>query len=288
MIVLAGALALACALACGDHGPRRALRVATSLPPHRWLIERIAGDGAEVASLLGPFDSHAAFQPTDVQVSWTMQAEVYFRAGVSFEQGRWFAALQSSAGLRIVDLRADIPLRHVGGHRHQGTADIEADDPHLWLSPKTAALQAENIARALGGLHADRAALYEQNLQALKRQLTALDDELRGRLAPFAGRAIFVYHPAWGYFADAYGLRQVAIEIEGKEPTDAELTRLQQQAGSERITVIFVQPQIAGQGARAVADAVGARLQRLDPQAPDIPENLRSACDAFVHSFSTE
>jgi zinc transport system substrate-binding protein len=93
-------------------------------------------------------------------------------------------------------------------------------------------------------------------------------------LRPFAGRPLYVYHPAWGWFCDEFGLRQVSVEFEGKEPSDAELTGLLARARADAVRVVFVQPQIAGRSARAIADAVGARLEPLDPLRPDVLANL--------------
>ena len=89
----------------------------------------------------------------------------------------------------------------------------------------------------------------------------------------------------WGYFADDYGLRQVAIEIEGKEPSDRELTRLQILARAEGTAVVFVQPQISGRAARAVAAAIGGRLEQLDPLAPDVAENLRRVAEQLTRAY---
>ena len=96
-----------------------------------------------------------------------------------------------------------------------------------------------------------------------------------GQLVPLRGASVYVYHPSWGYFCDAYGLHQHAIEVEGKDPSDAELTALQAQARRERVKVIFVQPQIAGRSAQAIAKSLGAEVRTLDPLARDV---MRATC----------
>jgi zinc transport system substrate-binding protein len=99
------------------------------------------------------------------------------------------------------------------------------------------------------------------------------------------GKTFFVFHPAWGYFADEYGLKQVAIEQEGKEPSDEEATALQRSARQQGVKVVFVQPQIASRGAEAVARAIGARVEVLDPLAPDVLDNLVRAARAIAASY---
>jgi zinc transport system substrate-binding protein len=94
-----------------------------------------------------------------------------------------------------------------------------------------------------------------------------------------------VFHPSWGYFASDYGLHQLAIEVDGKVPSDAEISGLQRRARELGITVVFVQPQIAGQSLHAVAGSLGARVETLDPLAPDVIANLRHTTTKIAGSF---
>ena len=108
---------------------------------------------------------------------------------------------------------------------------------------------------------------------------------IRDVLDPYRGRIFVVFHPSWGYFADDYRLEQIAIEIEGKQPSDAELTEIKRATATHGITVVYVQPQIAGQAAHALAEAIGARVETLDPLAPDVPANLRHVADRLRRGF---
>ena len=128
-------------------------------------------------------------------------------------------------------------------------------------------------------------AQYRQNLEALRGELKTLDRDLQEFFAHWRGRAFFVFHPAWGYLAHDYGLRQVAIEMEGKEPSESEMTALQRQARKEKLRVLFIEPQSTGRAARAVAAAVGARVERIDPLAADVANNLRHVAQQIARSF---
>jgi zinc transport system substrate-binding protein len=141
------------------------------------------------------------------------------------------------------------------------------------------------VADTLGELDPAHKADYQRNLATLDGQLDQLDAKIRKMLAPARGKAFLVYHPAWGYFAQEYGLRQIALEQEGKEPSDQELTRLQQLAKKEDIKVIFVQPQIASQSAQAVATAIHGRVQQIDPLEENIPANLLHAAQVITQSY---
>src|SRR5690606_3888118 len=99
------------------------------------------------------------------------------------------------------------------------------------------------------------------------------------------GQRFLVFHPSWGYFAAAYGLVQVAIEHEGKEPGARALAGIIEQAKAEGIRVVFVQQQSAGASARAVAEAIGGRVVPLDPLAPDYLANLRRSAQAIAEAL---
>ena len=128
----------------------------------------------------------------------------------------------------------------------------------------------------------EHAETYRSRLAAFEEELDVLDREIRARLADLPNRHLYVYHPAWGYFCEAYGLSQVPVEIAGQEPSEIELTRLVARAREDEVRVIFVQPQIAGQAAQALARTVGARVERLDPLARDVVANLRAVAELLA------
>ena len=89
-------------------------------------------------------------------------------------------------------------------------------------------------------------------------------------------RKFLVFHPAWGYFAQAYGLTQVPIEQGGKEPGARTLVTLIEQAKRDQIRVVFIQPQSDPRFAEQIARAIGGRVIAIDPLAPDYVANLRA------------
>lgn len=264
------------------------LQVAVTVPPQAWLVERIGGEAAEVLVMVGAGESPATFQPTDAQVTALSRVALYFRIGVPAERGPWFQALRANDEHRIVDLRDGLAMRQMSGHGHRhgdhGPHHTHESglDPHVWLSPRRLATMAERVARELAAADSDRRPVYEAAGGRLVAELEALDAELQNRLAPLAGTSFIVFHPAWGYFADDYGLRQIAIEIEGKEPSEIELTRLAREARELGARAIFVQPQITGRSARSIAAAVGAKVVTIDPLAEDVVENLRRVAELLV------
>jgi len=315
VILVLAATVLGCQAQRAD-APGGKLRVAVSIPPQAWLVGQIGGPRVEVFTMVGPGDSPETYQPTDAQVAQIRACAAWFCIGIPFESSRPLRAMVSQGNLRVVDTREGIPLRemsalerggeelhedhahgdekHDAGHRDHERHDHErhdhahhhgGKDPHLWLAPALLKIQARTIAKTLAELDPPREAEYQANLASLERKLDAADEEIRRTLEPWKGRMFLVFHPAWGYFADAYGLKQAAMEIEGKEPSDKEATALQQLARREGIKVVFVQPQIASRGAEAIARAIGARLETLDPLAPDVIDNLLRAARAIAASY---
>jgi zinc transport system substrate-binding protein len=288
---LAAVLLLLGSVGCGVIDPGDGFGpviVATSIPPHSWLLERIGGDRVSVHTVLRPGESPTTHQPSDAQVSRVLAARVFFRSGVPFEAGAWFRAV--SGEVEVVDLRRGVATRTIEGHAHDGHSEhretgVNALDPHSWLSPSRLVVQAATVADTLARVDPGHADDYATRLAGFQREMAELDAAIRDVLDPYRGRIFVVFHPSWGYFADDYGLVQVAIEIAGNEPTDAELTELQGRIRDLGVSVIYVQPQIAGRSAAAVAGAVGARLVTLDPLAPDIAANLHQVASLLAEGF---
>ncbi|MFW6132843.1 MAG: metal ABC transporter solute-binding protein, Zn/Mn family [Planctomycetota bacterium] len=277
---------------CSDEPPPGAGEVFVSIPPQATFAERIAGDRATVTVLLSGGDSPATYSPSMKQMVALDNAVLYFRIGVPFENALVGKIDTADGRPRIVDVTDGIDKRrmktghepHAGDHDHHDHAG--APDPHVWLSPRRVKTIAANMAEALIAVDAEHAEYYRRNLRDLQADLDALDRELSETFAPVAGQKMYVYHPAFGYLAEDYGLEQVAVELEGKEPAKKRVAALADRAAREGVRVIFVQPQFSDRAARALAEAVEQRRRQqgrpasvavvaLDPLAGDYFANMR-------------
>jgi len=255
------------------------LRVVVSIPPQAYLVGRVGGEYVEVQVLVGPGQSPHTFEPTPRQAAGLARAHLYFTIGVPFEERLLEKITASGGGVRVVDTCKGVKLRsmsadelsHEEGEDEGGAGRL---DPHTWLSPRLAKVQAANICEGLKAVDPRHAAAYERNLKALQADLDEVDARIAEALAPLKGRKFFVFHPAFGYFADAYGLKQVPVEIEGKSPGPRRLAALIEKARREGVKVIFVQPQFSPRGAQAVAEAIGGVVVPMDPLARDYLKNL--------------
>lgn len=271
------------------------LKVFVSVLPLKYFVERIGGPHVVTEVMVGPGQSPATYEPTPRQMSRLGQADLYFRVGVPFERIWMQRLVDLNRRMRVVDLRDGIDLLRLEEHHHEGEEAHEPEsgeehhgddlDPHIWTSPVLARIMAEHIRAALTASDPAHKADYAAGHAQLAADLTDLDSQLRRRLDGIANRKFLVFHPSWGYFAEAYGLRQIAIEAAGKEPGPRTLAKIIDRARRDDIRVIFVQQQFSRTTADTVAKAIGGRVVAIDPLAEDYLENLRKAAAAFISAL---
>lgn len=275
------------------------LRVAVSIQPMTYFVKRIGGDHVDVRSILSPGQAHGAFDPSPKQMSALAQSKALFRIGVAFEGPLLRKAADVCPDLQIIDIRTGIPLLHLAGHSHgPDTHGGEHDhddpnhvcgegelDPHIWLDPVLVKTQAGTIRDALKRLAPNHGHDFDHNLSVFEADLDDLHARLTALLAPHRGRSVLVFHPSLGYFCERYGLEQIVIETEGKEPGPRRLGELIGTARQRGTRVVFSQIEYSAAGAQAVAEAIGAKVVRLDPQSADWMSNLLSMAQAIAASF---
>lgn len=250
--------------------------VFVSVLPLQTFVEKVGGPHVTVQTMVQPGYSPATYDPTPKQIAALAQARIYFAVGVPFENS-WLGRIRSAnPEMEVVDTRSGIPPRPAAlGHDDDDGHHHASMDPHTWTSPILAKQMARNIRDTLIRYDPVHRHDYARNFETFAAELDELDAEVRAMLEDMPARRFMVFHPAWGYFADAYGLHEIAIEHEGKEPGARTLTALIEQARRENVKVIFVQPQFGQQAARQVAHEIGGRVAVIDPLAADYADNLR-------------
>jgi zinc transport system substrate-binding protein len=293
--IIGGVLLLFVLAACrpalpGPTGER--IRVAVSVPPQGDFVARIGGGRVQVDVMIPPGYSHVDYPLTPRQIVALSRARLYVAVGhpaFEFEQIQLRPFLATVPGLEVVDMSRGMPL--LAGEGEGGDEDGHghtAGDPHVWVAPVTVAVAGRNIAAALERIDPAHAGEYRANLARFEADVAALDREIRTELGPFRGSRFMVYHPTWGYFAHEYGLRQVAIEGEGKEPSARRLIRLIDEARREGVKVVFVQRGFPRKSAQVIADAVGGSVVIADPQERDWLGNLRRVTRALREALGGE
>lgn len=270
---------------------QEALPVFVSILPQKYFAEKIGGEFVQVSVMVAPGAGPHTYEPKPAQMAELSKARVYFAAGVPFES-TWLARFAASnPAMRIISTQEGIekiPMishhheedREKHGHHHDEHEGIR--DPHIWLSPPLVMVQARNILMALRSADPAHATVYENRYKDFVREIADLDMEIFRILGEKEMRTEFmVFHPAWGYFAQAYGLRQVPAETEGKEPKPAELRKLIEWGKKENIKAVFVQPQYSEKSAGVIASAIGGEVIAADPLAEDWADNLRQIAMKF-------
>lgn len=288
--------------------PAGPIPITVSVVPQQWLVDSIGGDHVKTTVMVKPGASPATYEPPPSQMRSLSEAEVYFSVGVPFE-GAWLPRFRSAAPhMAVVDMAERVKRRVMGGgheaheheHEHEREAHAEdghhdegeehhghshapgSPDPHVWVSPLAMRAMASTVVDVLSKLRPDFASDFRRNYAKTVATINAVDADVARDLASVPQRVFMVFHPAWGYFADAYGLRQMAIETGGKEPSPQDMHRIVDEAREHDIKVIFVQAQFSQRAAKAIAEDVGGEVKPLDPLAYDWPENTRAIGAAFA------
>ena len=257
--------------------------VFVSIEPQAYFVERIGGSRVSVNVIVSPGKNPATYAPAPDQMSQLAKAKIYFRIGVPFENSLIPKIQNSAKHLHIVDTRKNIPLRKMAGSRHHHEAG--GNDPHIWLSPVLVKRQAETIFSALVRHDPVGKKSYAANYQSFIDDLDRLHRKTKKILEPARGETFFVFHPSFGYFTDTYGLRQLAIEMEGKAPKGKALSRLIKKAKKENIRVVFVQPQFDRNAAQKIADTINGVVVELDPMARDYIKNFEEMVNKVAKAF---
>lgn len=280
-----------------DENETTPLVVAVTILPQQQFVERITGGYASVIVLVPPGASPHTYEPTPEQLVAVSEASVYVKvgSGIEFERA-WMdkiagvnpgmAIVDSSAGIRLMNGKGgDEDEREVAGHEHE-SGEAHGSDPHIWLSLKNARIMVENTYQGIATADPSHAAEYRAHADTYIRELDGLDAGIAGEVAANQVSAFMVYHPSWGYFARDYGLTQIPIETEGKDPTPAGIANLMRQAKEENITVVFASPEYSTRSAEVIAQEIGGSVALVSPLEGDYLGNMRHAASAFIRGGS--
>jgi len=263
-------------------GTAEPLEVFAGIAPVADLVERIGGPYVHVDVLVQAGQDPHIFEPTPRQVIALGRARLFFRVGMPFEDGLIKRIAGGPAGFIVVDTAAGI-VRRTSSEGDGGDVDHDDDeaqaDPHVWLSPPLLKSMAANVAAALCRADPRHADAYNTNLKTCRAELDTLDRRIAESLLPYRGQAFYVFHPAFGYFADAYGLRQESVEVEGKPPTPRQVFDLIAKARHDHVKIIFLQPQFNQQVAASIAQAIGGAVMPMDSLAHGVVANLNDVAE---------
>ncbi|MDR1415681.1 MAG: zinc ABC transporter substrate-binding protein [Odoribacteraceae bacterium] len=259
--ILAIAIAATCIACRPPAGEKKEISV--SILPQRYLVQRVAGDLVNINVMIPPGASPHAHDMTPGQLQKLHRAAIYFAIGtLPFELINLYPVLEERQDILLVkhSEEDDTTTRH---RRDQLV------DPHVWMSPPRFKRMAATIARVLGEKFPDHRDTIRQNLRRLDAEIDSIHRLALRVTADKRGKTFLVYHPALTYFAADYGMKQIAIEHDGKEPSPAHLKEIIDTCRAGNINIVFIQSQFDEQNAKAIAREINGKVISIDPLNPD-------------------
>ena len=285
--MLAALIGLSLLGACKRQAPDEN-RITVTIEPQRFFADRIGGDRFIVQSMVAPGQNPESYDPTPQQMISLGKSRAYFKIGyIGFELVWMERIRQNNPQLNIFDLSENMPLIQGEEHDHDHEAEDHHHhhggiDPHIWSSfegGKAVAHNTLNAFIALDGEHADE---YRTNYEKLLEEIETTEQQVREILAPLKGTTFIIYHPALTYFAQEFGLNQLCIENEGKEPTPQHIRRLIDAAKESGAKVAFIQQEFDKKNAELIAREAGCKLVVINPLAYEWLDQMVLIAQAFV------
>lgn len=258
-----------------------------SILPQMTFVKQIGGDKVNIALMVEPGNSPHSYEPKPSQMKEISKARLYFAIGVEFENV-WLERFKAqNSSMQIVDTSVNVSKlamkkhKHEGHHKHHDKK--EGLDPHIWTAPNNLKIIAQNILKALKESDKANEAYYKANYDKFIAQIDQVDQEIKEILKDTPkGAKFMVFHPAWGYFAKQYGLIQLPIEVEGKEPKPKTVAKLINKAKKEKIRAIFTAPEFSDTTAKTIADELGISVIKVSPLNPKWGQNLINLAKAIA------
>ena len=262
------------------------LNVFVSILPQKYFVESIGKGLTNTTVIVDPGRSPADYEPSPSQMVMMSDADIYFAVGVAFESTWLQKFSEINHDMKVVHTDTGIEKKPINryetletkqDHQHHKHHTHTTLDPHIWLSPPLAKIQAEHILNGLISIDPTNRKQYIDNYIIFLSLIDHLDKELEALFSKNTQQKKFlVFHPSWGYFADAYGLTQISIEIEGKTPKARELKNLIEFSILHHIQLIFVQPQFSVKQAEIIANEINGQIIYADPLAENWEKNIKA------------
>jgi len=263
--------------------------IGVSILPEKYFVEKIAGNDVSVVVMVSPGFNPVTYEPKPKQLSALSKASAYFLAGVPFER-KWIPVFEkTNPDMHLVPLTENIKLRKFSDnelHDHQLEDQHGGIDPHFWLNPLLVKIAAKSILDTLVKIDPVHKDLFQRNYLFFVAELESLDHEIKRNISRTKMKKFAVFHPSWGYFAEAYGLTQIAIQVQNRQSGAKQLNRTINEIRESGIKAIFVQAQFSVSDASMIARQTGAHLILVDPLAENYSENLRKVSVLFLETLS--
>ena len=272
-------LAISISIGCTSNNSNKNGKVIVyaTLSPQKEMIEAVGGDKVSVNILVPQGgDPHTAdIKPSQLTELSKAKLYVMIGSGIEFELKSMEKIRNLNKNMYVVDSSKGIELIDISEHEEINVEHETGKDPHIWTSIKNGKIMVQNICEGLVAVDPNNKDYYLKNRDEYLRQLDEADQFIRNELRDMHNRSFMIFHPSWGYFAKDYNLTQIAIEVEGKEPTLQSLAHIIEEAKEENIKTIFVSPGFSSKAAGIITKEIGGKTEVLDPLAENYIENLK-------------
>jgi zinc transport system substrate-binding protein len=279
-------LAIITGLSCNRNSPETGGRIITvSIAPYSYFVREIAGNDFRVNIMVPPGSNPHIYEPYPGQISRLRQSVAYISNGyLGFEMTWLDRFYEMNKTMKRLSLGDKIDLitssdKHEGGHS-------EGADPHYWVSPACAMVMAAEVKDLLCQINPSDSQRYQSNCDSLLIKIKATEARAKSLFAGFSGEPFMIYHPNLAYLARDYGLKEIAVEFEGKEPPPSRLKELIDFATENNLKTIFIQKEYDSKNAREIAREIGGQVVTIDPLSENWLKSTNDMIDALYYSFT--
>lgn len=261
------------------------LAVSVSIASVQWLVDKIGGDLVKTQSLTSSGDDPHTYEPTPNQMTAIAESDLYLTVGVEFEEVWIPKFVAANQNLTVVDISEGVERNVMDDHEHDDhDHDDDHDheehhhhgyDPHIWLSPERMKQIAENVTATLIQFDPENTTVYQANLQNVLLEINDIEAKLDELLANPIRKQFLIVHPSLGYLADSYGLDMLSVEIDGQEPSPAQLAEILHLSEEYGIHALFNQLGTSPVNAQTLANQAGiTQIFEIDPMQYDWQANM--------------
>ncbi len=265
---IASLLLLVLLISCGRRNETGSKIISVSIGPFKYFVQEIAGDYFEVNVMVPPGSNPHIYEPYPEQINKLRQSVAYVSNGyLGFEMTWLDRFYEMNRRMKRLSLGNSIdPI--APEHPHDGDHS-EGADPHYWVSPACAMKMAIAVRDFIIELDPVNREQYVENYKILTKKILKVDSLARELSISGGKKEFMIYHPNLAYLARDYGLEEIAVENDGKEPSPSRLRELIDLAKVDNLKIIMVQREYDTRNARAIADETGSRVVVIDPLSDD-------------------
>lgn len=261
---------------CGSGQKDDRAAIAVSFEPQAWILKQIAGDDFDIVTLIPSKSDPETYQPSVSTMKNLGQAKVYFTLGTpGFEESMGRSISSNFPNLMIEDAAEGI-TRIYGthsDHSHDDGNEPSGFDPHMLTSIRNCIIMADNMTETLAELYPENEDRYREQNRRLKDELRALDDSISG--LSLRDKSIVVRHPILSYFAHDYGIRQLSLETDGKEPSPMQIMKMTEEIKEADPVMMVADKSSTSDRDAETAKQLGLEMMEVSLNSADWLNNLR-------------